>query len=261
MHGIVFASLHDFLRDLGGAEAVTEVFGDTSYSMVDAHPDESFSLLLARASAFTGVERDELTRRFGAFTGEHTFPRLYPAFYELAPNTSAFLLGVEDRIHELVRATVPNARPPALAVRARGNGGVEITYNSPRRLCDLLEGLVHGTARHYGEQVRVEETACARHGAPACRFVCAARLTGGLMPAIRRPERPDRGRACRLDSHACALDVRRRANGGVMPPPPTCARRLRLVACSLHDVDDWEARIGVEAGGGEQRGADVAGKE
>ena len=171
MHGIVFASFHDFLRDLGGAEAVAEVFGGATYSMVAAHPDEAFSQLLTRASAHTGVERDELARRFGAFTGEHTFPRLYPVFYELAPNTSDFLLGVEDRIHELVRATVPNAQPPALAVRAHGSGGVEITYNSPRRLCDLLEGLVHGTARHYGEHVRVEQTACARHGAPACRFV------------------------------------------------------------------------------------------
>ena len=168
---MIFASFHDFLRDQGGAETAAEVFGGESYSMIDAHPDEAFSRLLVRASAHTGVERDELARRFGSFTGECTFPRLYPAFYELAPNTSAFLLGVEDRIHELVRATVPNAQPPALAVRALGSGGVEITYNSPRRLCSLLEGLVHGTARHYGEHVRVEETACALHGAPACRFV------------------------------------------------------------------------------------------
>jgi len=171
VHGIIFASFHDFLRDLGGPEAAAEVFGDASYSMVDAHPDEAFSRLLARASAQTGIEQDELARRFGSFTGERTFPRLYPAFYELAPNTCDFLLGVEDRIHELVRATIPNARPPALAVRASDNRGIEITYTSPRRLCCLLEGLVHGTARHYGERVRVEETACARHGAAACHFV------------------------------------------------------------------------------------------
>jgi hypothetical protein len=171
VHGIIFASFHDFLRDLGGPEAAAEVFGDKTYSMVDAHPDEAFSRLLARASAHTGIEQNELARRFGAFTGEHTFPRLYPAFYELAPTACDFLLAVEDRIHELVRATVPNARPPALTVRARADRGLEITYTSPRRLCSLLEGLVHGTARHYGERLRVEETACARHGAVDCRFL------------------------------------------------------------------------------------------
>jgi hypothetical protein len=171
VHGIVFASFYDFLRDLGGAGAIAEVFGDKTYSMIDAHPDEAFTRLLAQAASHTGIERDELARRFGSFTGEHTFPRLYPAFYELAPNTFDFLLGVENRIHELVRATIPNARPPALAVRASAFGGLEITYDSTRRLCDLLEGLVHGTARHYGERIRVEETACARRGATVCRFV------------------------------------------------------------------------------------------
>jgi len=171
LHGIVFASFYDFLRELGGAEAVAEVFGDNTYSMVEAHPDETFARLLARAATHTCIDRDELTRRFGAFTGEHTFPRLYPAFYELAPTTFDFLLGVEDRIHELVRATIPNAQPPSLTVRASGNGGVEIAYDSSRRLCDLLEGLVHGTAQHYGERIRVEETACARQGAAACRFL------------------------------------------------------------------------------------------
>jgi len=171
MHGIIFAGFHDFVRDLGGAPAVAEIFGDETYSMVDAHPDEAFAELLARAVAYTGIEQEELERRFGSFTGEHLFPRLYPAFYELAPDTFAFLLGVEDRIHELVRATVPDAHPPALAVRPGGDGGVEITYDSPRRLCRLLEGLVHGTSQHYGEAVRVEETACARHGAAACRFL------------------------------------------------------------------------------------------
>jgi len=171
LHGILFAGFHDFLRDLGGADLAAGVFGDETYSMVDAHPDDAFERLLARAVSQTGFEREELERRFGSFTGEHLFPRLYPAFYEIAPDTHGFLLGVEDRIHELVRATVPHAEPPSLAVRASGKGGVEIRYDSPRRLCRLLEGLVHGTARHYSERVRVEETACVSKGAPACRFL------------------------------------------------------------------------------------------
>ena len=47
MHGIIFAGFHDFVRDLGGAPAVAEIFRDETYSMVDAHPDEAFSRLLA----------------------------------------------------------------------------------------------------------------------------------------------------------------------------------------------------------------------
>src|SRR5262245_16117135 len=58
---------------------------------------------------------------------------------------------------------------------------------------------------------------------------------------------------------------------GGPPRPLTRWRRLRSRGVTrepgrrcwllLHDVDDWEARIGVEAGGGEERGAEVSVEE
>jgi hypothetical protein len=50
------------------------------------------------------------------------------------------------------------------------------------------------------------------------------------------------------------------ADGSVMP----CQRPASRAAVGwlpLHDVDDWETRIGVEAGGGEEGGADVSVEE
>src|SRR5262245_62092633 len=38
-------------------------------------------------------------------------------------------------------------------------------------------------------------------------------------------------------------------------------QRCRRPTLALHDVDVREARVGVEAGGGEERGADIAGEE
>jgi len=113
---------------------------------------------------------NELVREFGVFTGENTFPRLYPAYYAVAGATRAFLLSVETLIHELVRATIPNATPPRLVVRPLNEDGVRIDYASPRKLCVLLRGLVDGTARHYGEEAAMEETACMHRGDPACVF-------------------------------------------------------------------------------------------
>jgi hypothetical protein len=77
---------------------------------------------------------------------------------------------VENRIHELVRATIPNAAPPQLRISELGSDGVRIDYSSSRQLCVLLRGLAEGTARHYGETAAIEETACMRQGAPSCRF-------------------------------------------------------------------------------------------
>jgi hypothetical protein len=80
------------------------------------------------------------------------------------------LLSVETLIHELVRATVPNASPPRLRVEPLGDDGVAINYTSTRRLCILLRGLTEGTARHYGETSSIEESTCMLRGDDACIF-------------------------------------------------------------------------------------------
>jgi predicted hydrocarbon binding protein len=170
MHGIVFASLHDYARAHLGPERAAAIFDRGFYSMSDAHPDEEFIRVLERTRDARRLEQDELLREFGSFTAEQTFARLYPDHFALAGDARTFLLTVEDRIHELVRATIPEARPPALHVDAAGDRALAITYTSHRRLCRLLEGLVVGTGRHYGELLEVDEVDCMNSGASACRF-------------------------------------------------------------------------------------------
>ena len=80
------------------------------------------------------------------------------------------MLTVEERIHELVRATIPNAGPPQLDVTELGDDGVSVVYTSPRRLCVLLRGLTEGTAQHYGERAEIEEKTCMLRGDAACTF-------------------------------------------------------------------------------------------
>jgi heme-NO-binding protein len=137
--------------------------------------------LLEQAAQRTGRETDEILFDFGVFTAETTFARLYPAFFDVSPGARAFLLTVETRIHELVRATIPKAGPPQLRVSPLGEDGVEIVYDSPRRLCVLLRGLTEGTARHYGEHTAIEELTCMRRGDPACTF--EVRFSAGSPPA------------------------------------------------------------------------------
>jgi hypothetical protein len=173
MHGVIFASFRDFALTRFGPDPAKEILaGRPVYVMSEAYDDEDFHSLLRRASEVSGVGADELVHQFGEFAGGKTFPRLYPAFFEVAGGTRAFLLTVEDRIHELVRATIPDACPPQLAVEPQGDG-VRITYSSPRRLCGLLAGLLDGTAAYYGDTVDYGQSACMHRGDEACVFdVC-----------------------------------------------------------------------------------------
>jgi hypothetical protein len=140
------------------------------YLLSEAYPDERLLALIGRAAEATGSEVDDIVHDFGVFTGATTFTRLYPAFFAIAPSARDFLLTVETRIHELVRATIPNAAPPQLQVSALDADGVVVDYSSPRQLCVLLRGLAEGTAQYYGEVATIDEVACMRRGDPACRF-------------------------------------------------------------------------------------------
>jgi predicted hydrocarbon binding protein len=171
MHGVIFTSLRDYLVVAHGNGLAAAVFeAEPEYLLSQSYPDENLVRLVALAAAHTGLESDEIVFEFGVFTAEVTFARLYPAFFDVSESARDFLLTVETRIHELVRATIPSAGPPQLDVSPDGDEGVSIVYGSPRRLCVLLRGLTEGTARHYGGHAEMEELTCMLRGDPACTF-------------------------------------------------------------------------------------------
>jgi hypothetical protein len=164
-------SLRDYVAAAHGAEVAKRVFeGEPAYLLSESYPDENLARLVGQASETAGVGADALVHDFGVFTAATTFTRLYPALFAIAYSAREFLLTVETRIHELVRATIPNAEPPQLHVTELGADGVSIVYSSPRRLCVLLRGLTEGTASHYGETATIEEPTCMHRGDERCTF-------------------------------------------------------------------------------------------
>lgn len=171
MHGVIFASLTDYIAARFGAETARDVLRDEPiYLMSEAYDDERLLAIVERVVATTDVPVEELVHDFGVFTAQATFTRLYPAYFAVAGGARPFLLTIEERIHELVRATIPNARPPQLRVVPLDGDGVRIEYSSRRRLCVLLTGLVRGTAAHYGQEADIEQPECMLRGDPACLF-------------------------------------------------------------------------------------------
>ena len=86
--------------------------GEPQYTLSEAYPDEQFLALLERACARTGLSHDEFLFEFGVFTAATTFARLYSVLFRSSPTARDFLLTVEDPIHEVVRVSLPDARPP-----------------------------------------------------------------------------------------------------------------------------------------------------
>ena len=143
MHGLIFAALRDYSIERLGDEPAAELWADRLFETARAYEDEWFAAQLERLVRATGETRADV--------------------FEV-------LLGIEERIHELVRATIAGAQPPRLHVHALQDQGVLVSYTSERRLCSVLEGLVLGTAAELGDAVDVEQVKCMYRGDPACVF-------------------------------------------------------------------------------------------
>lgn len=172
MHGLIFAGFSNFIH-ARYPEVAAEIWEDEPrYDPTEAYSDDDFTRILTRTIERTADGSREILVEFGRFAAQITFYELYPTYYERSGSTQEFLLGVETRIHELLRGTVKGVAPPRLQVSPLGQG-VSISYTSERGLCDLLEGLVLGTAGHYEETYMTDQVLCMHRGDPACVFHAA----------------------------------------------------------------------------------------
>ena len=168
MHGLILTSFRRYTDETFPDRSVEIWRNSPAYDPAAAYDDADFAGLVERTCRMTGRTRRELLIDFGAFAAERVFAELYPDYFAASGSTRAVLLSVEERIHDIVRATIPGAYPPRLHVRPFGATGAMISYTSERRLCDLLEGLILGTARHFGEHFTVEHVQCMQRGDVGC---------------------------------------------------------------------------------------------
>jgi heme-NO-binding protein len=80
---------------------------EPGYDPAEAYSDDDFSRILTRTIERKRNGSREILVGFGRFAAQNTFYDLYPAYYDATGSTQEFLLDVEIRIHELVRATAP----------------------------------------------------------------------------------------------------------------------------------------------------------
>jgi predicted hydrocarbon binding protein len=62
----------------------------------------------------------------------------------------------------------PGATPPDFTYEVIEPRRLVMGYTSARRMCALAEGLIRGTAAHFGETIEVVQTTCMHRGDASC---------------------------------------------------------------------------------------------
>ena len=140
---------------------------DGAYTSLGSYPDEDLYALVAAASAALGQSPGALIRWFGRGAMPLLADR-YPALFAPHANTREFVLTLNDIIHPEVRKLYPGANVPTFSFAGSTDERLVMDYRSARRLCAFAEGLLHGAADHYGEQIEIEQPQCMLHGDERC---------------------------------------------------------------------------------------------
>jgi len=175
MKGIIFNLLERFIVENLGEDKYEEILSACALKTKEpfvgpgSYPDEDLMAIVAKTVETMGVTPPEALRAFGRFC----LPILaekFPGFMTPYDHPKEFLMTVDSVIHVEVEKLYPDAQTPSLAYDDPAPDRLVIHYESSRKLCQLMEGLIDGVADYYGSPIEYAQKRCMLDGAPACEF-------------------------------------------------------------------------------------------
>ena len=188
MHGLIVNQLRQFVVHAFGRELWTRMRADTGLEIDDvpaidrSYEDADVVALVQAAAAASGADAQDLLEQFGEFLAPALL-RIYAPILRPEWRTLDVIQHAEARIHRVVRRQDAQAAPPYLTATRSSADVVEVNYESPRRLCAVARGIMHGLATHFNERLDIQQPTCMLRGDPACRLV------GRLISKRRTPPR------------------------------------------------------------------------
>jgi len=171
MHGLIFAQLKRYVEtkfDAKTWDALLDKAGlkGNMYLASSVYPDGDILAMVNTACQMTGLAAKTVLEDFGEFIA----PALVAEYsFLIKPEWTLldFLCNTEETIHKVVRFS-KGVTPPRLGVVRLADDKVVISYDSARKMCSLLKGIVKGAAKYYKEDVSIMESRCMLQGDPAC---------------------------------------------------------------------------------------------
>jgi len=174
MQGTLLYALGHYMQKTFGSPVWQQVLKEagapgSGYLPTRDYPGSSPAALAEAATRVTGIPAAQVLDGFGRFAIPMLL-RMYGAALDPRWKTLDVLERTETLMHGTVRQRTPSAHPPRLGIRRPSADEVVIAYTSPRRLCALGVGLIHGIAQTRGEVVTVEHRRCLHRGDSCCEL-------------------------------------------------------------------------------------------
>ncbi|NOQ78331.1 MAG: hypothetical protein GQ546_02910 [Gammaproteobacteria bacterium] len=175
MYGVIFTFLKEYVEERhGGNETWRKLLKASTgqayklYFPVVDYPDEEIVALAQTAADALSLPLPAVLEDFGSYVG----PRLmsfYPMYLKNnIDNTFDMIIHAGANIHDAIHRHNPERKPPQLSAHRESDNILIIHYQSHRRLCHVVRGIVRGLGERFNEEFTIEETQCMYHGAVEC---------------------------------------------------------------------------------------------
>lgn len=173
MKGVVFIAFNQMVEDQVGIDTwerlLKEVMPKSEgiYTSVEDYPDSELFTMVGALSKIVDVPVPTLVEQFGAYMFG-VLNSKYPIFSAQQPDFFSFIKSIDSVIHKEVRKLYDSPSLPTLDCEQIDEHTLTIKYTSPRKLCFLAEGLIRGSAKHYGVDYSLKHDTCMHNNSDHC---------------------------------------------------------------------------------------------
>jgi predicted hydrocarbon binding protein len=143
---------------------------------VQDYADEEILALVQTASNALNVPIPAVLEDFGAYVGPQLLEFYHMYIKDKQPNTFTIIESAGSSIHDVIHKHNPNRKPPKLSAKRLKPNVLMVNYQSERKLCPVVRGIIRGLGEKFGERFDIHETQCMHKGADHC-IMQVTRLT------------------------------------------------------------------------------------
>jgi hypothetical protein len=171
----------DMVEERWGISTVDDIIEATrpgsggAYTSVENYAFAELEAYLGELHDITGLSVRDLIIEFGNYLAA-SFVSKFPEFFAGAACTFDVLKRVDDHIHVDVLRLHPDAVLPSFSYTMKGENEMLLRYESVRNLVDLVEGIVLGCAKAFGEKLVLERKVISESAPTIAEFTIVKRV-------------------------------------------------------------------------------------
>ncbi|MCU7846262.1 MAG: heme NO-binding domain-containing protein [Candidatus Thiodiazotropha sp. (ex Monitilora ramsayi)] len=174
MYGVIIHFLREYVIERHGGEATWQALIEAQgykyklYFPVQDYPDEEIVGLVETASKALKTPIPDVLEDFGSYAG----PKLLSFYHMYVKNKDMKTFDVIEtagaNIHDVIHKHNPNRKPPRLSSQRESENVIVVHYQSHRKLCPVVRGIIRGLGEKFNERFDINETQCMHDGAEKC---------------------------------------------------------------------------------------------